>query len=131
MCSLSPEVRKRFVSDMGFVVDYLNEGNSDGRKNQKIIHLEALCDMMEAITGDTRFREQATILLEKEQKERHIMMCEYINALEAWGEARRRVIGEKDGEKNGLRKGEAKLAGTSTLYPEKHKDSMENKKRPY
>ena len=40
-------------------------------------------------------------LLEKEQKEGHIMMCEYINALEARGEAR--------GEATGAKKGEAKL----------------------
>ena len=98
MHSLPPEVRKRFVSDMGFVVDYLNEGNFEGRKNQKIIHLEALCDMMEALTGDTRFTEQVAKLLEKEQKEGHIMMCEYINALEARGEAA------------GAKKGEAKLS---------------------
>ncbi len=98
MHSLPPEVRKRFVSDMGFVVDYLNEGNFEGRKNQKIIHLEALCDMMKALTGDTRFTEQVAKLLEKEQKEGHIMMCEYINALEARGEAA------------GAKKGEAKLS---------------------
>lgn len=106
MRSLSPEIRKRFVSDMGFVVDYLNEGNFEGRKNQKILHLEALCDMMEALTGDTRFTEQAAKLLEREEKEGPVMMCEYIDALEARGEARGRAIGEK----NGLRKGEAKLA---------------------
>lgn len=57
--------------------------------------------MMEALTGDTRFTEQAEKLLEKEQKEGKIMMCEYINELEARGEAR--------GEANGEKKGEAKL----------------------
>lgn len=93
MNNLSPEIRKRFVSDMGFVADYLNDGNFESRREQKIIHLEALCDMMEALTGDSRFREQMEKLLEKEQKEGKIMMCEYINELEA----------------NGEKKGEAKL----------------------
>ena len=84
MNNLSPETRKLFISDIGFVADYLNEGNFEGRKDQKIIHLEALCDMMEALTGDTRFTEQAAKFLEK--KGEPIMMCEYINALEATGE---------------------------------------------
>ncbi len=48
-------VRERFTSDLGFVVDYLNEGSFEKRRNQKIIHVEALCEMMEALTGDTRF----------------------------------------------------------------------------
>lgn len=48
--------------------------------------LEALCDMMEALTGDTRFTEQANELMVK-KKGKKIMMCEYINQLEAKGEA--------------------------------------------
>ena len=97
MNSLSPEIRKRFVSDMGFVVDYLNEGSFDGRRGQRIVHLEALCDMMEAITGDGRFREQAEKLLEKQPQE-DIIMCEYIDLLEARGEARGKALGEASGE---------------------------------
>lgn len=58
MKNLPKETRQKFVSDMGFVVEYLNEGNFEGRRSQKIVHLEALCEMMEAITGDTRFTEQ-------------------------------------------------------------------------
>lgn len=76
---------------------------------QKILHLEALCDMMEALTGDTRFMEQAGNLMKKEQKGETIMMCEYINVLEARGEAK--------GEKKGEKKGEAKLTSLlETLY---------------
>ena len=101
MNNLPPETRKQFVSDMGFVADYLNEGHFNNRREQKIIHLEALCDMMEALTGDTRFTEQAKQFGEKEQKGEKIMMCEYIDALEARGEAR--------GEANGKKKGEAML----------------------
>lgn len=105
MNSLPPETRKLFTSDMGFVVDYLNEGSFEGRREQRILHLEALCDMMEALTGDNRFTEQAKQFLEKEQEEEEIMMCEYINMLEARGEARGKLQGEATGEK----KGEAKL----------------------
>ena len=72
---------------------------------QKILHLEALGDMMEALTGDTRFTELAGNLMKKEQYGEAIMMCEYINVLEARGEAK----GEK--------KGEAKLTSLlETLY---------------
>ena len=94
MNNLCPDIRKRFVSDIGFVADYLNEGSFERRSDQKIIHLEALCDMMEAVTGDRRFREEAEKLLDKQQGEEKIMMCEYINLLEARGEKR----GEKKGE---------------------------------
>lgn len=57
MNNLPLETRSRFISDMGFVADYLNEGNFERRGGQNIVHMEALCDMMEAITGDTRFTE--------------------------------------------------------------------------
>lgn len=87
------EIRSRFTSDLGFVADYLNEGSFERRKEQEIVHLEALCDMMEAITGDTRFTEQANELMVK-KKGKKIMMCEYINQLEARGEAK----GEANGE---------------------------------
>ena len=94
MNNLSEEVRERFVSDVGFVADYLNEGSFDRRKGQRIVHMEALCDMMEALTGDKRFTEMAEKFVERQQKGEVIIMCEYIDALEAKGE----------------KKGEAKLA---------------------
>ena len=86
MNNLPPETRQHFTSDMGFVADYLNEGSFEERKGQKILHLEALCDMMEAVTGDTRFSEQAIQLLKHKQEGEPIMMCEYIDMLEARGE---------------------------------------------
>ena len=94
MNNLSEEVRERFVSDVGFVADYLNEGSFDRRKGQRIVHMEALCDMMEALTGDKRFTEMAEKFVERQQKGDVIIMCEYIDALEARGEAK----GEKKGE---------------------------------
>ena len=48
----------------------------------------ALCAMMEALTGDVRFTEQVEELLEKQRKGEEIIMCEYIDMLEARGEAR-------------------------------------------
>lgn len=88
MNNLSEEVRKRFTSDLGFVVDYLNEGGFERRREQKIIHAEALCQMMAALTKDTRFTDLVTELLEKQKEGRDIIMCEYIDMLEARGAAR-------------------------------------------
>nr|WP_300663987.1 hypothetical protein [uncultured Acetatifactor sp.] len=102
MNNLSPEIRARFTSDMGFVADYLNEGSFENRKNQKIVHIEALCEMMEALTGDTRFTDQVDELLRKQEEGKEITMCEYIDFLEARGEAR----GEKRGEARGITIGE-------------------------
>ena len=86
MRNLSREVRSRFVSDMGFVADYLNEGSFEGHKGQRILHGEALCEMMEALTGDTRFTDLVGELLRRQEKGEEIIMCEYIDMLEARGE---------------------------------------------
>ena len=56
--------------------------------------MEALCEMMEALTGDTRFTELAEEITEKQGEGKEIAMCEYIDMLEARGEAR----GENKGE---------------------------------
>lgn len=92
MRNLPGEVRDRFTSgmlffhDMGFVADYLNEGSFEGRKDQPIRHMEALCAMMEALTGDARFTEQVNGLLSGKAKREEVYMCEYIDMLEARGE---------------------------------------------
>lgn len=85
MSNLPLETRKLFVSDMGFAVDYLNEGSFENRRDQKIIHVQALCDMMEALTGDRRFTALAEELLQKQQERKSVVMCEYIDMLEAKG----------------------------------------------
>ena len=94
MKKLSKKVRKRFTSDLGFVVDFLNEGNFEGRKNQKICHPEALCEMMEALTGDYRFTDLIGELQERQRKKEEVVMCEYIDMLEARGEVRGKEMGE-------------------------------------
>lgn len=108
MNHLSEEVRRRFTSDMGFVVDYLNEGGFESRRGQKIIHVEALCQMMAELTGDTRFTDLAAELLEKQKEGKDIIMCEYIDMLEARGEERGIRIGEARGEERGIQIGEAR-----------------------
>lgn len=82
------EGRERFTSDLGFVVDYLNEGSFERRKDQKILHMEALCRMMEALTQDTWFTELAEEIAEKQGEGKEIVMCEYIDMLEARGETK-------------------------------------------
>lgn len=86
MNHLSREIRSRFASDMGFVVDYLNEGGFEGRGRQKVIHAEALCNMMEALTGDARFTDLVSELKKKQEEGGDVFMCEYIDMLEARGE---------------------------------------------
>ena len=50
--------------------------------------MEALCEMMEALTEDTRFTELAEEMLEKQREGKEIAMCEYIDKLEARGEVK-------------------------------------------
>ncbi len=113
MNNLSPEIRSRFTSDLGFVADYLNEGNFDRRRKQPILHPEALCDMMDAVTGDTRFTEQLKELMESRQKGENVIMCEYIDLLEANGEAR---LADLLAKLYGL--GRDEEAKTAVLHPE-------------
>ena len=95
-------------------MDYLNEGSFEKRRNQKIIHVEALCEMMEALTGDTRFTDQVEDLLKKQKEGKEIVMCEYIDMLEARGEIR------------GENRGETRLANLiQTLLKEKKFDDIE------
>lgn len=85
MRNLPKEVRDEFTSDIGFVADYLNAGSFEGRRTQKIEHIEALCEMMEALTGDVRFTAQVEEFVQKQKEGRNIIMCEYIDFLEAKG----------------------------------------------
>ena len=94
MRNLPKTVRARFSSDMGFVADFLNEGSFEGRSRQKILHGEALCEMMEALTNDTRFTDLIGEMRKKQEKGEEIFMCEYIDMLEARGEAKGKIAGE-------------------------------------
>ena len=57
--------------------------------------------MMEALTGDVRFTDQVEELLKRQKEGEEIVMCEYIDMLEARGEARGITIGEARGENKG------------------------------
>ncbi len=86
MKNLPEEVRKRFTSDMGFVADFLSEGGFEGRSGQKILHPQALCEMMYALTGDSRFTELVDEISKRQNRGKEIIMCEYLDMLEARGE---------------------------------------------
>ena len=65
--------------------------------------------MMEALTKDTRFTDLVEELQRKQENGEEIVMCEYIDMLEARGEER--------GEERGMIKGENRLAALLTkLY---------------
>ena len=68
--------------------------------------MEALAEMMEALTGDRKFTEQIEDLIKKQGEREEIRMCEYIDMLEARGEA----IGEARGEARGEAIGETRLS---------------------
>ena len=113
MNHLPKETRDKFTSDIGFVADYLNEGSFENRKGQEIVHVEALCEMMEALTGDIRFTALVDEMLKKQKEGKGVVMCEYIDMLEARGQAR----GEAIGEARGQARGENRLAALLTkLY---------------
>lgn len=125
MRNLSKEIRGRLTSDMGFVADYLNEGSFESRRNQKILHVEALCRMMEALTGDTRFTDQIEEMMERQKEGRDVIMCEYIDMLEARGEARGLEKGLEKGLAEGEVKGENRLAALiQRLLNEKRLDEI-------
>lgn len=79
----------------GSAVDYLNEGSFERRKNQKIVHAEALCEMMEALTKDTRFTDMIAKVRSRQEKGGAIIMCEYLDMLEEKGEKRLASLLEK------------------------------------
>lgn len=73
------------------------EGRQEIRREQKIVHVEALCGMMEALTGDSRFTDLAGELLKKQKEGKEIAMCEYIDMIGSKRrKARRSPPGESD-----------------------------------
>ena len=94
MKHLPEEIRNKFTSDIGFVADFLNGKSFENRRKQKIIHIEALCQMMEALTGDARFTISINKMLKMQEEGKEILMCEYIDMLEARGQAKGEIRGE-------------------------------------
>lgn len=110
MKHLPEEIRNKFTSDIGFVADFLNGKSFENRRKQKIIHVEALCQMMEALTGDARFTISINKMLKIQEEGKEILMCEYIDMLEARGQAKGEAIGEARGQAKGEIRGENRLA---------------------
>ena len=86
--------------------------------------------MMEALTGDVRFTDQVEELLKRQKEGEEIVMCEYIDMLEARGEARGITIGEARGitigEARGENKGETRLGNLiQALLKEKKYSEIE------
>lgn len=82
-------------------------GSFEGRADQKILHSQALCQMMYALTGDSRFTDLVGELLNRQSKEEETVICEYIDMLEA----------------KGIEKGEKRLAALiQVLLKEKKSD---------
>lgn len=79
MAHLPGEVRECFHSDMRIVVDYLAEGKDYVPSEQKIQHLEALLQMLNALTGDDRYEEIFPALQEETEKTGGISMCELLD----------------------------------------------------
>ena len=100
MTHLPKKVRNRFRSDMRIVVDYLAEGKFYVPTRQKIVHLEALLMLLEALTGDERYEEIMEDLRAEEKVKGGITMCELIDKYEKKGEKRMAKLIKKLVKKN-------------------------------
>ena len=79
MRMLPKEVRKMFCSDMRLIVDYLAEGTEYIPTGQRIVHIEALLNMMHEITGDERYMKIVDNALRAEQEGEKVTMCEILD----------------------------------------------------
>ena len=109
MSHLPKQVRNRFRSDMRIVVDYLAERQNYKPTTQKIIHLEALLLMLEALTGDKRYLKILKTLTEEEKKG-EVSMCELLDKYENRGIEKGRKQGIQQGRKQGIQQGESRFA---------------------
>ena len=101
MAHLPQEVRDRFRSDMRIVVDFLAEGQNYIPSKQKIIHLEALLLMLNALTGDNRYEEIILDMQDEQNKMGGVSMCELLDKYETRG----REAGMADGMAKGMANG--------------------------
>lgn len=90
---LPKEIRERFTSDMRIVVDYLAEGNSY-RSDRKIVHKEALINMLRSLSGDVDFEETKMFMKEMNIREGdELMACELFDQYIRKGKAEGRQEG--------------------------------------
>ena len=85
---LSREQIDRFKSDFWFLADYLYQMRTDGDyvpSEKQLRHVRAVLNMLEAVTGDTRFTEYVD---ELEQMKEGVTMCEVLDRVENKGVAK-------------------------------------------
>ena len=105
MAHLPKQVRNRFHSDMRIVVDYLAEKQNFKPTKQRIVHLESLLLMLQALTGDRRYLKILRSMTE-EDKKGEMTMCELLDKYENRGIQK----GIKQGIQQGIQQGEARYA---------------------
>ena len=115
---LSDEELSRFHSDFRIVADYFVQMQRSGDyipSREEIKHVEAVLQLLRVMTDDTRFED----VLNKDAEEGtggvHTM-CEFLDRVEARGEARGVAIGEARGVAIGEARGEVR--GAIKIYRE-------------
>ncbi len=94
---LPKEIRELFTSDMRIVVDYLAEGNSY-QSDRKIVHKEALINMLRSLSGDFDFEETKMFMKEMNIREGdELMACELFDQYIRKGKAEGKVEGRQEG----------------------------------
>ena len=116
---LTDEELSRFHSDFRIVADYFVQMQRSGDyipSREEIKHVEAVLQLLRVMTDDTRFED----VLNKEDGEEGTggvhTMCEFLDRVEARGEARGVAIGEARGEARGVAIGE--IRGAIKIYCE-------------
>ena len=109
---LSDEELNRFHSDFRIVADYFVQMQRSGDyipSREEIKHVEAVLQLLRVMTDDTRFED----VLNKEDGEEGTggvhTMCEFLDRVEARGEARGVAIGEARGVAIGEIRGAIKI----------------------
>lgn len=85
MAHLPKNTRKLFTSDMRIIVDYLAEGKNYVPTKQKICHLEAVALLLQALTGDERYKEILPDMQQIEKEKGAVSMCELLDKYENRG----------------------------------------------
>ncbi len=87
---------------MRIVVDYLAEGNNY-RSDRKIVHKEALINMLRSLSGDFDFEETKIFMQEMNIREGdELMTCELFDQYIRKGRAEGKVEGKVEGRREGL-----------------------------
>ncbi len=103
MRRLPREVMGRFQSDMRIILEYLADGENMGRLEQEINHPVALLELMQALSGDGRYKIVIDDLMKEEKtgERRKWTVCKLMDKY--WGGGKRE--GLKEGKQEGLKEG--------------------------